>query len=527
MKLLPVFFLPIIVAILLNLINNKEDIGTEVKYILIFIHKMFWVFLLVFFLKFFFDNPSSANNTKEILSNLLYHCSFWTFVISINYFSTRYIEFKSRIKIFLEEISKFLNENFILNLLFVVFIIFLKNNADLRIGIIGSYFFFALTSVHSEYKERKKHKKYELLNIVFQTILNISLVYAFITIEKNLSNLFNDSPLIYEMKDFVAHLVLVFLIIINSFLPQIEKLLKKFFSKIKIYGKMIVHGGVQMSEKELDSSINEYIETKTPKNYAKQLEWDMAIGLQEVDNLKPSKYLEKLLLENVTGEKTIYEVEQELKQYYFEKEKINEVNYDELECDLVSTRIVELLQEDDFELSIDYLKYIHRYLFQDVYEFAGEFRKVDFSKHERILNNDSVAYGDCKLLEQSLDYDISLEKNKNYKEMNIVDVVNNITEFSSRIWQIHPFREGNTRTTALFIEKYLISLGYNVDNKMFKDKSVYYRNALVRSNYFNNYLNIKQDNSFLIKFYENLLLGKNNNLHSRDLIVEELFNKNN
>ena len=282
-----------------------------------------------------------------------------------------------------------------------------------------------------------------------------------------------------------------------------------------------------MSERELDSSINDYIETETPKNYVKQLEWDMAIGLQEVDNLKPSKYLEKLLRENVIGEKTIYEVEHELKQYYIEKDKTDKTIQDEFECDLVSTRIVQLLEEDNFELSVDYIKNIHKYLFKDVYEFAGEFRKVDFSKHERILNNDSVAYGDHKLLEQSLDYDITLEKNKNYNEMNIVDVINNITDFSSRIWQIHPFREGNTRTTALFIEKYLVSLGYDVDNTMFKEKSVYYRNALVRSNYFNNYLNIKQDNSFLIKFYENLLLGKNNNLHSRDLIVEELFNKDN
>lgn len=280
-----------------------------------------------------------------------------------------------------------------------------------------------------------------------------------------------------------------------------------------------------MSEKELDSSVNNYIETETPKNYVKQLEWDMAIGLQEVDNLKPSKYLEKLLQENISGEKTIYEVECELKEYYTLKEKNNEVNYNELECDLVSTRIVELLQEDNFELSIKYLKYIHKYLFQDVYDFAGEFRKVDFSKHEKILNGDSVAYGDHKSLEQSLDYDLSLEKNKNYKEMNIVDVINNITDFSSRIWQIHPFKEGNTRTTALFVEKYLLSLGYNIDNTMFKEKSVYFRNALVRSNYFNNHLNIKEDNIFLIKFYENLLLGKNNNLHSKDLIIEALFSK--
>ena len=278
-----------------------------------------------------------------------------------------------------------------------------------------------------------------------------------------------------------------------------------------------------MSEKELDSSNIEYTEETKPEGYVKQLEWDMAIGLQEVDNLKPSKYLEKLLEENVSGNLTIKQVEEELREYYIEKDKKQELNHNELECDFVSTRIVELLQIDNFELSVDYLKYIHKYLFQDVYEFAGEFRNIDFSKHEKILNNDSVAYGDCKTLKESLEYDIFLEKEKNYKDMNIVEVINNITKFSSSIWQVHPFREGNTRTTALFIEKYLISLGYEVDNTLFKDKSIYFRNALVRSNYFNNYLNVKEDNSYLVKFYESLLLGKNNNLHSQDLIIKELF----
>lgn len=282
-----------------------------------------------------------------------------------------------------------------------------------------------------------------------------------------------------------------------------------------------------MREQELDSSVNEYIEEYKSSNYVKQQQWDMAIGLQEVDNLKPSKYLEKLLEGNIKGNLTIKDVENELREYYIEKEKQNDINHDELECDFVSTRIVELLNENKFELSVDYLKYVHKYLFQDVFEFAGEFRRVDFSKHEKILNNDSVAYGDSKTLTKSLEYDISNELEKNYSEMSIVDVINNITNFSSNIWQVHPFREGNTRTTAVFIEKYLISLGYNVDNTLFKDKSVYFRNAMVRSNYYNNYLNIKEDNSYLIKFYENLLLGKNNNLQSKHLIVKELFDKKN
>ena len=278
-----------------------------------------------------------------------------------------------------------------------------------------------------------------------------------------------------------------------------------------------------MDEKELDSSDREYIEETKPTGYIKQLQWDMAIGLQEVDNLKPSKYLKKLVNDNIEGNLTIEEVLSELNSYYTEKDKKQELNKTELECDFVSTRIVELLSIDNFELSVDYLKYVHKYLFQDVYEFAGEFRKIDFSKHEKILNNDSVAYGDSRTLKESLEYDISLELEKNYKDMNIVEVIENITKFSSSIWQVHPFREGNTRTTAVFIEKYLISLGYNVDNSLFKEKSVYFRKALVRSNYFNNYLNIKEDSSYLVKFYENLLLGKNNNLHSSDLIVKELF----
>ena len=278
-----------------------------------------------------------------------------------------------------------------------------------------------------------------------------------------------------------------------------------------------------MSEKDLDASNIEYTEEVKPSGYIKQLQWEMAIGLQKVDNLEPSSYLEKLMDENISGKLTVEDIEKGLRSYYEEKGKKQEINYNELECDFVVTRIVELLSIDNFELSVDYLKYIHKYLFQDIYEFAGEFKDRNWSKKEPILNRDTALYGDYKTVKESLEYDISLEKEKKYKEMSIVEVIENITKFSSSIWQVHPFREGNTRTTALFIEKYLISLGFNVDNTLFKDKSVYFRNALVRSNYFNNDKSIKEDNSYLIKFYENLLLGKNNNLHSEDLIVKELF----
>ena len=282
-----------------------------------------------------------------------------------------------------------------------------------------------------------------------------------------------------------------------------------------------------MDEKEFDSSVNEYAIDYKQSSYIKKLVWDMAIGLQEVDNLKPSKYLLELKNKYIVGDMNLEEVKEYLKEYYNEKKEYNSAFFKnkERECDFVSTRIVELLNEDYFELSVNYLKYVHKFLFQDIYDFAGEFRKVDFSKHEKILNNDSVAYGYCETLSKSLEYDFFIEKEKKYENMNITEVIKSIATFSSNIWQVHPFREGNTRTTAIFIEKYLISLGYTVDNTLFKNKSIFYRNALVRSNYFNNRLNVKENHSFLIKFYENLLLGKNNNLNSEDLIVSELFNR--
>ena len=204
---------------------------------------------------------------------------------------------------------------------------------------------------------------------------------------------------------------------------------------LNLYAIIVLDEGDVVSERNFDSSINQYNEINNPKSYIKQLEWDMAIGLQEVDNLKPSKYLEGLIEKSILGELTIEEVEKNLKYYYIEKEKQNSINYNELECDFVSMRIVELLSVDNFELSVDYLKYIHKYLFQDVYEFAGKFRNINLIKNKKILNNDSVAYGDYKTLRESLEYDISLEKEKNYKDMSIVDAIKNITDFYLKINQ--------------------------------------------------------------------------------------------
>lgn len=242
------------------------------------------------------------------------------------------------------------------------------------------------------------------------------------------------------------------------------------------------------------------------------MNYDLAIGLQDVDNLKPSKYFLNL----INKEYTTFEIIALLKNYY------NEIN-DFYICDIVSVRIVELLNEDSFELNYNYLKYIHSYIFQDVYDFCGNFRKVNISKSEPILGGDTVAYGDASKLELALQYDFELEELKNYKEMNNNEVIKNIIDFTSRIWQDHPFMEGNTRTISIFIIKYLEVLGFKLNYKPFVESSKYFRNALVRSNYYNKYMNIDCDNSYLVKFFENLVLNKNNSLQNNELVIKELL----
>ena len=260
-----------------------------------------------------------------------------------------------------------------------------------------------------------------------------------------------------------------------------------------------------MNEQYLDSEVNEYIEIKSYKSDLES-KWEMAIGLQQVDDLTPSEYMKNLVKLNIKNKILLDELENRLKKYY---DDLNDsYNRDEYECDFVSLRIMQILQNDMFYLTIDFYKYVHYFLFKDVYKFAGKFREVNISKNEKILNGNTVVYCDYNRIRDYLIYDFSDERQEDYKELNTSDKIISISNFTSCVWQVHPFMEGNTRTTAIFMIKYLKELGYNLNYSLFKDNSKYFRNALVKSNYSNVKLDIKENNSYLIRFYENLLLEK-------------------
>jgi len=254
----------------------------------------------------------------------------------------------------------------------------------------------------------------------------------------------------------------------------------------------------------------ENAETASPAD--KKRNWLAAFGLQAVDNLKPSEYAVKLSEKHIAGKMSIYQVENTIEKYY------NGKNFDsksrQNEADIVSARIVKILSNRAFSLNENSLKNIHKTLFKGFKNCEpGKYRKMDIVKAEWVLDSDTVQYAHFEDIEDEIA--LILNKEERTKDIDI----NHILNFISKIWQIHPFLEGNTRTTAVFAIKYLRNLGYKVNNSPFEKNAKFFRNALVRSNYRNAVLNVNRENKFLVKFFENILHGKKHKLQNRELHI--------
>lgn len=247
-------------------------------------------------------------------------------------------------------------------------------------------------------------------------------------------------------------------------------------------------------------------------------QWKTAIGLQAVDGLQPSDYLYELAGKHIEGELDIQEVKSFLKSYYNDKEN-RDSNQDTNEADKVSANIMSLLEDNHFTLCTDEYKSIHESLFYDVFPHAGVFRSRNIYKREWILQRDSVEYGDYRSIHPDLETAINEEAAFNYLRLDNKEKIRHFAEFIAKIWQIHPFFEGNTRTTAIFAIKYLRSLGKDIDNEIFRNHSFYFRNALVRACYANSKMGVERDYSFLYNFFYNLLEGEKNELKNRNMLI--------
>ena len=265
-----------------------------------------------------------------------------------------------------------------------------------------------------------------------------------------------------------------------------------------------------------DEIFEEYSKEKEPAKYYKSYAWKTAIGLQQVDGLEPSEYLIKTAEQNINGDISFDDAHALISSYY----KTSKTKADRTEeADKVSVRIAQIISENSFVFSPVELMTIHKRLFEGIYSHAGRIRDYNITKDEWVLDGDTVTYGNAFNLRETLEYDFGVEKNFNYNGLSTEQIISHIARFISNLWQIHIFGEGNTRTTAVFLIKYLGKLGFNVTNDIFAENSWYFRNALVRANYNNRAKGVFETTKYLELFLRNLLLGEDNILSNREMHV--------
>ena len=270
---------------------------------------------------------------------------------------------------------------------------------------------------------------------------------------------------------------------------------------------------------QLYINFDEYIRQGEPAQRERADSWRVAIGLQAVDGLKTSEYLQDTARRNIEGEISIDEARDLIKQYYVSKTTHDEDDADKEEADRVSGNIAKLLQTDAFTYSVAGFAAIHRAIFEGVFKHAGRFRDYDISKKEWVLQWDSVLYGRWQDLKMTIEYDLEQERQFDYTGLDKGQMIEHLAKFVAGLWQIHPFGEGNTRTTAVFTIKYLRYLGFSVNNDLFERHSWYFRNALVRANYRNVMKGVEREPIYLERFFRNLILGEDNVLKNRYLHI--------
>lgn len=267
--------------------------------------------------------------------------------------------------------------------------------------------------------------------------------------------------------------------------------------------------------------LDEYIRQGEPQEQERGRAWQTAIGLQDVDGLKTSPYLLETARRHIEGDITINEAKQLIDSYYQSQAGRKEIEGERTEeADKVSARITELLQEQTFNFSPAQLTSIHRRLFEGIYKFAGRIRDYNITKQEWVLRGETVYYASADTISETLEYDMGQERNYSYEGKGIDEAITHLTRFCANLWQIHAFGEGNTRSTAVFMIKYLKTLGFKVTNDLFTTHSWYFRNALVRANYSNLQAGITETTVFLERFFRNMLLGETTPLRNREMHLD-------
>ncbi len=279
----------------------------------------------------------------------------------------------------------------------------------------------------------------------------------------------------------------------------------------------------QNASKPWQFDLEEYVRQGEAGKAEKSCAWKTAIGLQDVDGLETSAYLLETAKEHIEGYIDIDTARKRIDSYYETRTERREEEKGTEEADRVAARITQILSEKTFQFSPAEYRMIHKRLFFGIYDHAGMTRTYNITKKEWVLHGKSVFYASADSINATLEYDFGQEKQFSYKGLSLQESVRHLAKFTSDIWQIHPFCEGNTRTTAVFIVKYLKTFGFHINNDAFAEHSWYFRNALVRANYNDLTRGIHATTEYLEHFFGNLLLGMEYELKNRNLVIDDGF----
>lgn len=157
----------------------------------------------------------------------------------------------------------------------------------------------------------------------------------------------------------------------------------------------------------------------------------------------------------------------------------NEKDLDIAEAELSRANMMLLYENGFSDFSSNGICFIHKELFGDVYEWAGQYRKINIKKREDILAGQSVWYSDCTNIEQDLEKAWKEINNVDWTKLSKEDFAKKIAHLFPAIWQVHPFREGNTRTVVMLITFFAEHYGYYFDQELMSASAGYVRNAFV------------------------------------------------
>ena len=184
-----------------------------------------------------------------------------------------------------------------------------------------------------------------------------------------------------------------------------------------------------------------------------------------------------------------------------DNEKLNTI-----EAEYTSTRLKEIIENPiKGNFDFDHLCRMHYYIFQDLYDWAGQPRIINIEKSEPVLGGISIEYSEFKDIEIMASSVLSKMKEVDWKIFSLNEKAEALSKYMAELWKVHIFREGNTRTIVTFICQYTESKGFVLDTELFEKNSAYVRNALVAASAVFKDLGDKSKPQYLVKIVKDAL----------------------